>query len=490
MAQKTTLLKDFAGGQGAGAGNYISYADDLDTNFAAIEAMLFQVIDELSANLANSSLFVFDMLRADDPGGTVESNGVIGEHSLRVTVNGGDASQLLVEVGTALLNSRRVVSNSQITLQGSDGLLGSGASNPITVFLASDGTVDVDLTANLPAGTLALASGNWDGTTDSFSAIVQEAPIFFDGDDYAGQLDRAAKGAGPAFAAKDFRTAWARIDAIERMLAGVATDAEGDPIGTPELASLLLDALRFDVDGSAGTPVLRRESDPNTGLYFPAVDELGLVAGGVPTRLGSAFLRLGFAGAVGAPALARQADPDTGIYFPGADEMAFTVGGAQAWHGDPSGRISLPLQARAIVRRNAVQTLAASTALAQISFDVEDEDIGNFIAVTAAVLTAPVAGSYLIEALVTFLESTNVGGTANAGERQVSLTSAAGTPFAENGGSSRVAACPAGDTIVPVVLRVQLSASATVRLEALQTNAGATNGTMDVTGRLSIQKIA
>lgn len=92
-------------------------------------------------------------------------------------------------------------------------------------------------------------------------------------------------------------------------------------------------ALSFPA-GTAAAPVLAPSSDPNTGVFFPAEDTIGLAAGGISrvTMSGSAITSTlplyAPSGTLAAPALAFAGDTDTGIYRPAADQIGLVTGGA------------------------------------------------------------------------------------------------------------------------------------------------------------------
>jgi hypothetical protein len=98
-------------------------------------------------------------------------------------------------------------------------------------------------------------------------------------------------------------------------------------------------------DGAAATPAIARSTDLNTGLYFPAADQVALTAGGTArvtanttggtltgaftasTSLTTPLSLLSADGAAATPAIARSTDLNTGLYFPAADQVALTAGG-------------------------------------------------------------------------------------------------------------------------------------------------------------------
>jgi hypothetical protein len=87
--------------------------------------------------------------------------------------------------------------------------------------------------------------------------------------------------------------------------------------------------------GSAAAPAFSTSGDTNTGMYFPAADQVGVSAGGtvrltVTTAQFTATLPWrGQNGTAAAPAFSASADTNTGIYFPAADTIAIVEGGTE-----------------------------------------------------------------------------------------------------------------------------------------------------------------
>lgn len=480
MAQPLNLLTSFVDGQGAGASNYVTYAEDLDQNFSDIQTTVNQLVQEVNATLSQNALLPLDILRINDPntpltGGT-EDQGVIGEHSYEVSINGGDTTQLLVEAGQVLVNSKRQQLDSQQTL------VGSGSSGTRWVAVDTNGALFLETAA--AQRQLDIASVNWDGAQFT-GAVTQLAPIFFDGDDYGQQLRREAQGTGPVFPAKDFRTAAARLVALERILAGETTDGQGDALGDVELAGLAAATA-----GSASSPWAYREGDPDTGVFFPVADAAALAAGGVEgmrvaEAAGIAQVLLSTLGTASAPSWAFVGDADTGAHRPGADRLAFSTGGTDVLELTAEQHIDSPTQPRADFRRNAVQSVTSAT-LTPLSFDTEVTDVGAWGAATTATLTVPTGGDgfYAIVGGAFFDESSSTG--PNTNERQLAITlNGAGLFLASGFGRARVPAAALGDTYLSVAAHLALAAGDVLRLEVAQDSGGA----MDVTGRLSVVKL-
>jgi hypothetical protein len=319
VATKITLRKDFTGGQGVGPTNYFAYAPDLDFDFQSIETMVFAVIDELSGVQGPNSLLARDMLEINDsahPGGVL-SSGVIGEHSFE-TVVGSPTSELDVSPGQAMISGARVVQPNLTVLPG------SGGTGTRWVNLGPTGTVSLQTSAAAVSGGLDIASATWTGPSGPFSAVVQLARIFFDGDDYDLQVRRlAAVGPGgvPTFPVFSYRAVYERLQSLERLLAGVQTGGGGETLGPK-----------------------------------------------------------GFGGAVGAPGLiltdGTTFDATSGLYRPGANRLGVATSGVQSLEVDAQGNLDLPSNARVKGVRTAVLSVADNTPTL-VSFTAADAfDVG------------------------------------------------------------------------------------------------------------------
>jgi hypothetical protein len=136
----------------------------------------------------------------------------------------------------------------------------------------------------------------------------------------------------------------------------LAFDALGQPYaaGAPGTA---LDAIARAGDtmtgplritpGSAAAPGLTPAGDPDTGLFAPGANQLGLATGGAQraalddTQFSlSVRLRMP-AGTAALPGITPAGDPDTGIYSPGANQFALSVGGNAALNIDASANVGI-----------------------------------------------------------------------------------------------------------------------------------------------------
>lgn len=102
--------------------------------------------------------------------------------------------------------------------------------------------------------------------------------------------------------------------------------------------------------GSVGTAAVAPTGDPNTGIYFPAVDQVGITTGGSaaaifaagaisnPTFTGVAQFPDGSASA---PSITNTGDTNTGIAFPADDTVIVSTGGTQRMQISASGNVTV-----------------------------------------------------------------------------------------------------------------------------------------------------
>lgn len=526
MANQITLLKDFINGQGAGASNYVVYAQDLDSNFQVLESAVNQLVAEVKAVQGPNALLGLDILQINDPNGPVgtQLEGVIGEHSMRVTINSGDSTLLDVAGGAAIVNGQRVSRPS--TTQ----LVGSGTSG--TRWVAIDVSAQLSLETAANQQDLDLASVEWNGSA-FVAPVTQLAEIFLDGDAWDDLLTREATGAVPTFPAFDYRQPDARVGDLERFVAGVrsgatvvggalgpggipgtaatpgwvttdgttwdtgtglfraAADALGFAAGGTEIARVVAQGVLAGLTGTAVAPVFSRTADPDTGVFFPGFDQVSFAAGGSEVmraqRASGNDQLLIAVGSAAAPGRSFFADPDTGSFSPGPNRYAIATNGVLRLEIDASGAVDLPTNPRVRTTRNG-QTITGGS-LTNLAFDTEVFDVGgwhdNVTNNDQHVVPADGDGVYAITGHVRFLESTAAGGgAANAGTfRQLQVEvdgSAVDLP------GDRVANVTSGNTEITTSGVVALTAGQVVRLQADHDN----GGTMDVDAELTIVKLA
>lgn len=134
----------------------------------------------------------------------------------------------------------------------------------------------------------------------------------------------------------------AYIDQLTALLGANVLDTDiiyigrpGDPdpdrrILVPQAAIALLARAP---DGSAGTPGIRFAADPDTGIFRPGANIVGIGAGGGERlRVETAQVRplvpvRGNDGTAGAPVFSFNGDPDTGMYSDAANVVTLSAGG-------------------------------------------------------------------------------------------------------------------------------------------------------------------
>ncbi len=373
----TIYYTSFVDGQGVGASNYTAYAPHLDTDFIAIQSAVNALIDEVQAVNGPASLIAFDLSTIDDPNGPVgvKQLGVFGGHSYEITNISG--INLTVQRGRAIvLSTSRVDNQNVVVLEDTDG--GDG-----TRFIAIDSNGIPSLETAFGQQDLDIAS--IDFTTGAFvsASLLQLAHNFPDGDGHLDLLERptlsafTAAGAGVQRSGqKVFRTVAPRLGAIERLIVGYASEADGDTLpqlglrpgsaGTPSVtltdgagasddvgfyrvsssimgfaqgSSNRLQLGSFGMraaDGSAPTPAFAGISRTSTGIYFAAGPLLGLaVNGAAAATLTTALLDVlttqvqFLAGVVGAPTLYFAGDTTSGIYRPAANQIGISISSVQ-----------------------------------------------------------------------------------------------------------------------------------------------------------------
>jgi hypothetical protein len=131
-------------------------------------------------------------------------------------------------------------------------------------------------------------------------------------------------------------------DMAAALTGSIASDGQ-----TPTSAAIPFANGVYISSGDLATPSLAFVGDVNTGIYRPAADQMALVCGGVAvltaTASGVTFGSLSVTtlltgnGTVGAPAIAATADTNTGLYFPAADEVGLVTGGVARLLGTGTG---------------------------------------------------------------------------------------------------------------------------------------------------------
>lgn len=463
----------FVDGQGVGASNYFAYAQDLDTNFAAIESTVNDLVDEVQAVNGPGALIARDVATYDDSAGPVgqQQNGVIGEHSYEVSI--ATSTSLDVEPGTAIANAQRVRSDSTVNL------VGSGSSGDRWVAIDANGLPSLETSANQKA--LDIAKVAWDGA--QFTApVLQLAHIFPDGDAWLAMLERPRDGttwAGDGDGVrrtgfKVFRLIARRIEALERLVTGRNTEADGATLPVPGIPA-----------GSAANPGLVATDgagtrDATTGWFRQAANVWGFAASGVEKlRLRASGIRA-ILGSAGTPPYSFIGDGDTGAFSPGANRYAITTAGNRAVEVDELGNVDFVLQTRGEATATAF-SLASGAALSSITLDTEVEDVGGSFAPSSADIVVPNGANLRWNAILEVFFDESTSSSPNTGHREVAIQ-ANGVDL----GRVRVQAASSGDTRLTTAMENVMGGLQVIRARAAQDSGGA----MDIDARITWRKVA
>ena len=222
MAADIVLLKSFVDGQGIGAADYFTYAEDHDANYTAIEGGHNALNAEIKAFAGNNAVLVLDLARSSSP---ARLTGFIDTTSFApVSFISGD-TQIVIPLGVALTGSfGRIETLSVFTLTGSGGA--------VTFFVAlqENGTVTLETLA--AQGAMDLYSVDWDGAVFTTATLLRLETIIPGGVDLFDQQSVTGVPGG-AIPAQDHDTIANRFENIERALNGLRVNVVpgGPPIG-------------------------------------------------------------------------------------------------------------------------------------------------------------------------------------------------------------------------------------------------------------------
>ena len=453
MAQTLNLYKSYVDGQGVGASSYIQYTQHLDADHTAIETSVNQLVSEVTGLKGPNTLLGLDLAQINDAAGPYGARleGVLGQHSLRVVINGGDPTRLDVAAGQAIVSNLRVAIGSGIALYG------SGGAGTRWVAITQGGTISLETAAG--AKDLDVASVAWNGAQFTGS-VTQLAEIFADGDDSNLALDRAAVGgATKTFPATDFRSLANRLAEIERLLAAIKTPLEG---------ATNLGPIAFG--GAAGTPglVLSDGStyDLTTGLFRAATNVLGIAISGTELlRCLATALRANADGSNAAPFWSWVTDPDSGLYRIAANRIGLATNALLGFELSDYQQPTSPTAFRFRVTTTD-DTLSSSATPSAIEMDTEVTDVGGWGAAPSESWTVPTggAGFYVLTGHLYFDESTSA--TPNVGTVRRAQLEVAGTVLADALVEPQDTANE--DTSLVVAALAQLAAGQAVRLFGAQ----------------------
>lgn len=446
-------LTSYATGQGGGVSDYFTFDDDLDTNFVLLRTTINQMIAEISAVQGVNAVFAYDLIFWDDASNPIDpaglNSGVIGASSYEITVNAG---ALDIKKGVAAIGGNRVTLVSDLT-----GVTSSGGAGTRYVAIDFNGQVFIETAAAQQAFDIATVA--WDGAIFTGSPTYL-AEVFVDGDAWAELRNREDAGGG--FGATVFRRVVSRFEALEQTLGVVVGGAS--VIAVPP--------------GSAATPGLIQKdgagaADTTTGWFRQAANVWAWAASAVEiVRFLASGIRFSIAGSVGTPILSRTADTDTGLYFPALDQVALTAGGAESVRGASvaAGGAAFPTALRC-----EATNIGSAQNLTDATWDVIDLDATDVRDVGAwhdpgsnpdqVVCPANGGGLYHVSAVSSFADP-----AVPDGDRGVRLT-LNGTPIP--GASVVVQPAAAENTSLFVAADVDLVATDVLRVEMFESDTGA-----------------
>lgn len=523
MAADITLLKSFVDGQGEGADVYAQYAGDLDSNFAAIEAVINQINTEIAAVGGQNAPLTLDLLTS--PSSPAVSTGFVDATSFQpIAFISGD-TQVQIPLGVALTVAGRIQSIALTTLTG------SGTSGTRWIALRSDGSITLETAT--AQGVMDLYSVTWTGAVFTPGTLTRLETILPAGHDAQNQKTQEDYGQGSDAAIPPYtydRIA-DRLSDIVRVMGANLTSADagqaalnpmafGGTVGAPgfipgdgsthdttsgfyrnaanqigisilgTLAALFSETVAdqpqlFMRAGTAlATPPYSFNADGDSGIGWVSADIWRLIAGGLEvlriSESGSNPQALSPLGSASAPSLAIIGDENTGRFSPGADRLAWATGGAAAMELNATQQRISATQGRASATE-ATFSLANNAITAITLTSAEQYDVGGYhdLVTNADRMTVPTGhdGIFTITAGITFDESTSAG-TPNAGDRGLEITVNGTAVRAERG-----PAAGANDTQRAASIDVLLSAGDIVRVTGFQDSGGA----MDVSARLTVR---
>jgi hypothetical protein len=523
VATDLSLLKSFVNGQGAGAATYVTYAEDHDSNYTAIETGYNQLNAEVKAFSGQNAILVQDLFQSTSPAVTV---GFVGSESFPTAFLSGD-TQFQVGVGTAFTAAEGRVRHNTV-----DTFTGSGASGNRYFALRVDGSVTQETTVS--QGVLDLYRVNWNGSTFDVGTLLRlptTGTILVDGDDFQnGRIviaDGQTTSAGlPAFT---YDRIAHKLDDLNRILIGRSTSVAADAHaingiaiagsasapyiklgnGTTyrtttglfaDITAIALgvtvegtEAVRWDLTTAAqpqtllrpgtalATPPLAFNTDANTGAGWVSASIWRAIANGkeclrfvgdgsnqtAQFQLASASL----------PGFSPVGDPDTGIFSPGANRLSFASAGVAGLELNANQQRISATQGRASATHANFTVPNNSVTPVDLTSETGQYDVGNYhdTVTNPDRFTVPTGhdGIFTVHATGSFTANTT-------GRRGIQIT-VNGTAIA----FARVNAASAGTTDLSVSIDVALVATDIVRMTAFQDS----GGNLDINARATVRHV-
>ncbi len=521
MAADITLLKSFVDGQGAGAGAYVTYAEDLDSNFSTLEGAFNSLNAEVRSFAGNNAALVTDLILSSDP---VILTGFVGVDSFAPVAFLTADTQIQIPLGIAFTATLgRLGSNLASTFTG------TGASGDRFFALQGDGSITQETVAL--QGVMDLYSVNWNGASFDTGTLARLEEILVDGDDFQNQKiqEDFGQGSDSAIPAFTYDQIASRLNDFGRLMGGELASSDPDQaalnpmafagaVATPgfipgngtdyeadaglyrasaiawgaslggltawELRTILEPQLAVRGGTVLASPNYAFTTDLDTGLGWVVSDEYRLIAGSLEVARifnDGGAVGLGLANGTAAnPPLTLQAERDKGLYSSGTDSVGLATNGIAAAAWNASQQRTSPTQGRASASRATFNI--ANNAITAVDLTTEQYDVGAYHdnSTNPDRMTVPAGGdfdgNYSVKGTVTFDESTSA--TPNVGDRGVQIT-LNGAVVAESRWDSAIA----GDNAGAPAIDLDLVAADIVRVTAFQDS----GNTMDVGARLTLR---
>lgn len=342
----TVFFINFETGNDAGdIDDYDEYAEDHSSNYISIRDKFNILVDEVNALGGSGALVNFDLVGPDSTGtpGGIRTGGLVGEHSYAVSINGGDASFLDVTAGVAITDvKQRVQSLSPVSLDGAAATPNVGVN---WVAVDVNGSPSIQTSAGQRA--LDVATAVWDSSVFTSVSRFENsgtplsgdqflATVMPDGDAHREFLLRPT--IASSWQDKNYLRPDERVEAIERILAGLTTDTDGDTLGPLALDAAWLatgvvtherGGLEFDASGVVDSDIIVGTGAGTMGLESGATARTSL---GVGTADTPQFAQLGLGAAASGTAselalLSRAGDAELILIDTGNARVELTAAG-------------------------------------------------------------------------------------------------------------------------------------------------------------------
>lgn len=233
MAVDLDLFLSFVDGQGVGAANYFTYAEDFDQNFTDIQNTVNTINSEIAGFAGQNSPLITDILQAPVLGRTT---GFIDVTSFQPT-SFPSTTQFRIPPGIALTFVGRVQTTVIFTFTG------SGGAGARFFALQQNGTITQETVS--AQGVMDLYSVDWDGLIFTQPTETRLETIIPGGEDLR-DFQTVTGVAGGAIPPQEHDELHARIENIERALNGLRTNfVPGGPAIGPVLSLFRGGRMKF-----------------------------------------------------------------------------------------------------------------------------------------------------------------------------------------------------------------------------------------------------